>query len=200
MSLVNTDGKATWHHPSGRTSVIDLLFCHNSLLSHYHSQFLSDSEGRGSSDHSIFLFNFQKHIDYFGNDYIPQDSEEEADFLRNIADRIITKADADTNIEDAFHNIYKEAHAAWLCNAKRAKIGSNPTRWWNEECQDAKEAFERSRSRNNRKTYHKAIQTARSEYFQRRIQNMSALLKPWEGVRWTKPRAPPAYSTIKRNG
>ena len=29
---------------------------------------------------------------------------------------------------------------------------------------------------------------------------MSALLRPWEGVQWTKPHPPPAYSTIKKDG
>ena len=181
LSLINTDGTPTWHHPSGRSLVIDLLFCHNSLLSHYHSCFLNNKEGRGSSDHSIFFFNFQKRTDYYGDEYIEQDSEAESEFLQKIANRIINESD-NNNVEEAFHHIYAESHSAWLQHASRAKLGSNPTRWWDNDCQDAKDAYEEFRSNDNKKAYHKAIQTARSAYFQRRIHNMSALLRPWEGV------------------
>ena len=139
--LINTDGAPTWHHTSGRSSVIDLLFCHNSLLSHYHSCFLNDKEGRGSSDHSIFFFNFQKHVDYYGDEYIEQDSEAKSDFLHKIATQIIKESD-NNNVEEAFQGIYSESHSAWLQHASRAKLGSNPTCWWDNDCQDTKDAYE----------------------------------------------------------
>ena len=189
LSLINTDGMPTWHHPSGKSSVIDLLFCHNSLLSHYHSCFLNDKEGQGSSNHSIFFFNFQKRTDYYSDEYIKQDSEAESDFSQKITTCIIKESDND-NVEEAFQHIYLESHSAWLQHTSRAKLGSNPTHWWDNDYQDAKDAYEEFRSNDNKKLYHKAIQTARSAYFQCRIHNMSTLLWPWEGVWWTKPCPP----------
>ncbi|KAF8687864.1 hypothetical protein AX14_003632 [Amanita brunnescens Koide BX004] len=37
-------------------------------------------------------------------------------------------------------------------------------------------------------------------FFNRKIDQMTANDSPWEGVRWPKPRPPPKYSTIKRDG
>ena len=165
LSLINTDGAPTWHHPRGRSSVINLLFCHNSLLSHYHSCFLNDKEGRGSSDHSIFFFNFQKCVDYYSDEYIKQDSKAKLDFLHKIATRIIKESD-NNNMEEVFQGIYSESHSAWLQHASRAKLGSNPTCWWDNNCQDAKDAYKEFRSNGNKKLYHKAIQTTQSAYFQ----------------------------------
>ncbi|KAF8643063.1 hypothetical protein AX14_009646, partial [Amanita brunnescens Koide BX004] len=41
---------------------------------------------------------------------------------------------------------------------------------------------------------------ARSDFFNRKIDLMTANDSPWEGVKWTKLRPPPKYSTILRNG
>ncbi|KAF8638112.1 hypothetical protein AX14_010227 [Amanita brunnescens Koide BX004] len=48
--------------------------------------------------------------------------------------------------------------------------------------------------------YDTATKRARTDFFQRKIDQMTANDSPWEGVRWTKPRPPPKYSTIRRDG
>ena len=41
---------------------------------------------------------------------------------------------------------------------------------------------------------------ARTAFFEEKMAIMTAIKKPWEGVRWTRPRPPPPYSTIEVDG
>ncbi|KAF8641816.1 hypothetical protein AX14_009818, partial [Amanita brunnescens Koide BX004] len=58
----------------------------------------------------------------------------------------------------------------------------------------------RDRSKENLKAYNAVTRKARSAFFEEKIAIMTAIKKPWEGVRWTRPRPPPPYSTIEING
>ncbi|KAF8673474.1 hypothetical protein AX14_005390 [Amanita brunnescens Koide BX004] len=74
------------------------------------------------------------------------------------------------------------------------------TSWWNDQCQAYRDAYDLNRSKENLKAYNAVTRKARAAFFEEKIAIMTAIKKPWEGVRWTRPRAPPPYSTIEIDG
>ena len=198
LSLVNDDGAPTWHHKTKRSSVLDLLFIADNILRRSHCDFENDHINRGTSDHSVFRIRLGRRMHLLGRDYIGQETDEEAAFIHETAAALHHAASSTTMaIQDVFDRLYGRVHAAWMSNAKTPKAGSNPTRWWSVDCDLAKEVFEHTRSRADRKTYMDTIDKARKAYFDHKIANMSNTKKPWEGVRWTGPRKAPSYSAIK---
>ena len=103
-------------------------------------------------------------------------------------------------MEEAVSLIGQDILASWNANSKMPRVGASSTTWWTAECQHAKDAFLASRTRDNQKEYDAVTKKARSEFFNRKIDLMTANDAPWEGVRWTKPRPPPKYSTILKDG
>ena len=83
---------------------------------------------------------------------------------------------------------------------KKKKKRPHGTSWWNDECQAYRDAYNISRTKENFKAYNAVTRKARTAFFEAKISVMMAIKKPWEGVRWTRPRPPPPYSTIKVNG
>ncbi|KAF8671903.1 hypothetical protein AX14_005635 [Amanita brunnescens Koide BX004] len=196
LNLANDDGDATWTNRHGACSVIDLLF-YNDVLARVSPQTIVDLEGRGRSDHAILFLAFGAQSPHWGRPYIARDSEEEAAFLQDLASAIVTNCHLDP--EAASDNITL-VNLAWSTDSKLPRIDSNPNSWWTDECQLAKDKYLLNWSCSNLHTYNATTRAARQAYFMHKIDLMTENNAPWEGVRWTKPRPPPKYSTILNNG
>ncbi|KAF8698521.1 hypothetical protein AX14_001126 [Amanita brunnescens Koide BX004] len=197
LNLANDDGDATWTNRHGTSSIIDLLFYHD-LLARVSPQTIVDIDGRGRSDHAILFLAFDKQSPHWGRPYIARDSEEEAAYLHDLAASIVTNAALDP--ESAGNSIMAAASTAWSAHSKLPRVDSNPNSWWTDDCQLAKDRYLLHRSRANLAAYNAATKAARQAHFMHKIELMTENNAPWEGVRWTKPRAPPKYSVIKDDG
>ncbi|KAF8679423.1 hypothetical protein AX14_004553 [Amanita brunnescens Koide BX004] len=180
--LVNDEDAPTWTNRRGAFSVLDLLFVHDSISALEPDAFVN-LDGRGRSDHALITLAFGT-TEHWGRPYIP--SGEEESLLQDI--------------NEAVDLIGHDILASWNANSKTPRVGASSTTWWTAECQSAKDAFLSFRSRDNQKAYDATTKKARSEFFNRKIDLMTANGAPWEGVRWTKPRPPPKYSTILKDG
>ncbi|KAF8624646.1 hypothetical protein AX14_011713 [Amanita brunnescens Koide BX004] len=72
--------------------------------------------------------------------------------------------------------------------------------WWNEQCRIHRDAYNATRSPDDLKLYNAVTKKARNTFFDDKLREMSTNKKPWEGVRWTRPRPPPSFTTIVTNG
>lgn len=196
LNLTNDDGDYTWTNRQGHASVIDLIFC-NDLLARLSPQAIVDMEGRGRSDHAILFLAFSKQSPHWGWPYIARDSEEAA-YLADVTAALIANASRHPN--DACLNIALAIENAWSAHSKLPRTDSNPNSWWNDSCQSAKDHYILHRTRANLSAYNAATRRARQEFFMHKINSMTANNAPWEGIRWTKPRPPPKFSTILDNG
>ncbi|KAF8684340.1 hypothetical protein AX14_004144 [Amanita brunnescens Koide BX004] len=197
LNLANDDGDATWTNRHGARSVIDLLF-YSDILARVSPQTIVDLASRGRSDHAIIFLAFGKQSPHWGRPYIARDSEEEAAYLQDLANAIIANCHLAPDI--AGDNILTLANTAWAAHSKTPRIDSNPNSWWTNDCQLAKDKYILNRSRANLALYNATTKTARQNFFMHKIELMTENNAPWEGVRWTKPRPPPKYSTILNNG
>ena len=200
FGLVNDEGAPTWTNRQGSYSVLDLIFIHNSLAPLEPDVFVN-LDGHGRSDHAVLSLAFGT-TEHWGRPYIPSGEEEEEWFVRNLADSICKRTSAahDNNVENLVGCIGQDILDSWNRNCKAPRVGTSSVTWWTSDCQRAKDEYLASRTRENQKTYDAATKKARSDFFNRKIDLMTANDAPWEGVRWTKPRPPPKYSTILRNG
>ncbi|KAF8686199.1 hypothetical protein AX14_003859 [Amanita brunnescens Koide BX004] len=197
FGLVNDEGAPTWSNRRGATSVIDLLFIHDTLAPLLPDVFVN-LEGRGRSDHAIISLAFGT-TEHWGRPYIPSGEEEEDNFVSDLAKSIRIRSRI-LNVEEAATGIATDITDSWNCNSKTPRIGGRSISWWTTDCQNAKDAFLSSRTRENQKLYDATTKAARMDFFNRKIDQMTANNSPWEGVRWTKPRPPPKFSTILREG
>ncbi|KAF8698402.1 hypothetical protein AX14_001136 [Amanita brunnescens Koide BX004] len=197
LNLTNDEGDYTWTNRQGHASVIDLIFC-NDLLARLSPQAIIDLSGRGRSDHAVMFLSFGRQTPHWGRPYIARDSEEEAAYLADIAAAFVANTLSDSNT--ACTNIALAVQAAWSAHSKLPRTDSNPNSWWNDDCQSAKDHYTLHRTRANLAAYNAATRRARQEFFMHKIDAMTTNNAPWEGVRWTKPRPPPKFSTILDNG
>ncbi|KAF8697267.1 hypothetical protein AX14_001386 [Amanita brunnescens Koide BX004] len=197
LNLANDDGDPTWTNGWGSMSVIDLVF-YNDALARIFPQTIIDIDSRGRSDHAIVFLAFGKQLPHWGKPYIAHDSEEEVSFLSDIANAFVIHAHS--NPETACDNIAMAIQQSWSANSKLPRIDSNPTSWWNDNCQLAKDHYLLCRTRDNLRLYNAATKHACQEFFMHKIDQMMQNNAPWEGVRWTRPRPPPKYSMITNNG
>ncbi len=137
-----------------------------------------------------------------GNKYIAMETDEETAFVREVGEAILRCVEelegGSKKLEEVCEKLDVEVHGAWLRNCKKGKRSGNPTRWWMEECQIAKELYEAHRSRCNLKEYRATTREARNAFFEQKLKVMSAMNRPWEALKWIRPRPPPLYSQIKR--
>ncbi|KAF8698236.1 hypothetical protein AX14_001177 [Amanita brunnescens Koide BX004] len=197
LNLTNDDGDPTWTNGRGSVSVIDLVFC-NDILARESPQAIVNLDDRGRSDHAILYLAFGKQSPHWGRAYIARDSEEEAAFMSDVASALI--ANANLTPKDACANIATAIELSWATNSKLPRTDTNPTSWWNDECQSAKDHYTLRRTRDNLRAYNAATKRARQEYFMHKIEQMTHDNAPWEGIRWTRHRPPPKFSTITDNG
>ncbi|KAF8690259.1 hypothetical protein AX14_003041 [Amanita brunnescens Koide BX004] len=197
FGLMNDEGAPTWSNRRGATSVIDLLFVHDTLASLLPDVFVN-LEGRGRSDHAIISLAFGT-TEHWGRPYIPGGEEEEDNFITDLAKSIRTRSRI-LDVEVATTSIADDITDSWNRNSKTPRVGGRSISWWTADCQNAKDAFLSSRTRENQRLYDATTKAARMDFFNRKIDQMTANNSPWEGVRWTKPRPPPKFSTILREG
>ena len=200
FGLANDEGAPTWTNRRGNFSVLDLVFI-NDLLAPLEPDVFVNMEGRGRSDHALLSLAFGT-TEHWGRPYIPSGEEEEDRFIQDLSDSICKNARMLNclSIEDVVTRIGDDILNSWNHNSKTPRIGAGSTTWWTVDCQRAKDAFLVQRTRENQKAYDAATKKARQDFFGRKIDLMTANDSPWEGVRWTKPRPPPKYSTILRDG
>ncbi|KAF8730030.1 hypothetical protein AX14_005794 [Amanita brunnescens Koide BX004] len=196
FGLVNDEGAPTWTNRRGSTSVIDLVFISDALAPLSPDLFIN-MEGRGRSDHTLISLVFGS-TDHWGRPYIPTGEEEEEQFILDLASSIRSRSTT-LNVEDATRLVADDILASWNRNAKAPRVGGKSISWWTTECQRAKDTYLASRTRENQRLYDAATKSARMDFFNRKIDQMSSNDSPWEGVHWTKPRAPPKFSTILRD-
>ena len=135
---------------------------------------------------------------HWGRPYIARESEEEAAYLKDIANTFILNSSLPP--DDACSNISTAIRSAWNTHSKLPRIDSNPNSWWNDDCQSAKDHYLLHRTRTNLNAYNAVTKQARQDFFMHKIETMTANNAPWEGIRWTKPQPPPKFSTILDNG
>jgi hypothetical protein len=197
LTLVNDDGTPTWHHKTHPSSVLDLFFCYDPWLQLNRVVFENDKFNRGTSDHSALHFRLGVRVARPGQQYIPKETDEEAAFISEIREALLCAAQHHRHSAlNTFDNLGKAVAAAWTKNAKTSKAGSNPMPWWTPECELAKLAYEGEKNAVNLKIYLAATKYARRTFFDNKIRTMTSTKRPWEGMRWVGPRAPPAFPSI----
>ncbi|KAF8682074.1 hypothetical protein AX14_004418 [Amanita brunnescens Koide BX004] len=200
FGLGNDEGAPTWTNRRGSYSVLDLVFIKDSIAILEPDIFVNMDE-RGRSDHVLISLAFGT-TEHWGRPYIPTGEEEEEKFISDLSEsirrRVAIAESAD--VESIVEAIGEDILASWNRNSKTPRVGAMSTTWWTAECQQAKDAFLACRTRENQRLYNAATKRARTDFFNRKIDQMTANDSPWEGIRWTKPRPPPKYSTIRRDG
>ncbi|KAF8675654.1 hypothetical protein AX14_005044, partial [Amanita brunnescens Koide BX004] len=202
LNLMNDDYEPTWTNRRGSESVIDLLFVNDRLLPG--EPFIEVSlANRGWSDHAILSCLFGSQLAKPGKPYIAKDSEEEDEFCFFLGSALASLPVLLTTmgVEDTCQQLSTLLADKWDSLAK-TPITSRPhgASWWNNQCQAYKDAYDIDRSKENLKAYNAVTRKARTAFFEEKIAVMTAIKKPWEGVRWTRPRPPPPYSTIEVDG
>ncbi|KAF8647898.1 hypothetical protein AX14_008835, partial [Amanita brunnescens Koide BX004] len=199
LNLMNDDYQPTWTNRCGSESVIDLLFINDRLLGRKPLvEVLLD--GRGRSDHAILSCLFGSQLARPGKPYIAKDSEEEDEFCFFLGSALVSLPGlmVTMSVEETCLQLSTALADKWDSLAK-TPITSRPhgTSWWNDQCQAYKDAYDINRTKENLKAYNAVTRKARSAFFEEKIAIMTAIKRPWEGVRWTRPRPPPPYSTIE---
>ena len=200
FGLGNDEGAPTWTNHRGSYSVLDLVFIKDSIAILEPDIFVNMDE-RGRSDHVLISLAFGT-TEHWGRPYIPTGEEEEEKFISDLSESIrrrVAIAES-TDVESIVEAIGEDILASWNRNSKTPRVGAMSTTWWTAECQQAKDAFLACRTRENQRLYNAATKRARTDFFNRKIDQMTANDSLWEGIRWTKPRPPPKYSTIRRDG
>ena len=197
FGLANDEGAPTWTNRRGIFSVIDLVFVNDALAPLFPDVFVN-LEGRGRSDHAFISLVFGT-TEHWGRPYIPSGEEEEENFIRDISKAICARS-LTRSAEEAASLIANDIADSWNRNAKTPRANHMPITWWTAQCQHAKDTFLASRTRENQKEYDAVTKAARMDFFNRKIDQMTANDSPWEGVRWTRSRPPPKFSTILNNG
>ncbi|KAF8675296.1 hypothetical protein AX14_005148, partial [Amanita brunnescens Koide BX004] len=202
LNLMNDEYQPTWTNRRGSESVIDLLFVSDRLLSGDPAVEVS-LDGRGRSDHAILTCLFGSQLPRPGKPYIVKDSEEEDEFCFFLGSALASLPNLTiaTNVENTCQQLSTLLVDKWNSLAK-TPISSRPhgTSWWNDQCQAYRDAYDINRTKENLKAYNAVTRKARTAFFEEKIAIMTAIKKPWEGVRWTRPRPPPPYSTIEVDG
>ena len=193
LNLMNDEYHPTWSNRRGSESVIDLLFVNDRLLAQEPVVEVS-LDGRGRSDHAVLTCLFGSQIARPGKPYIAKDSEEEDEFCFFLGSALASLPDllATMDVEEACHQLSQLIGDKWDSLAK-TPITSRPhgASWWNDQCQAYRDAYDVNRSKENLKAYNAVTRKARTAFFEEKIAIMTATKKPWEGVRWTRPRPPP---------
>ncbi|KAF8694561.1 hypothetical protein AX14_002002 [Amanita brunnescens Koide BX004] len=202
MNLMNDNSQPTWTNRRGSESVIDLLFISDRILGI--EPFIEVSlDNRGRSDHAVLSCLFGSQLAKPGRPYIPKDSEEEDDFCFFLGSVLAALPDLGDplDVEDTGRGLMELINEKWNSLAK-TPITSRPhgTSWWNDQCQAYWDAYNLVCSKENLKAYNAVTRKARSAFFEEKIAIMTAIKRPWEGVRWTRPRPPPPFSTIEIDG
>ena len=175
FGLANDEGAPTWTNRRGSYSVLDLVFVKDSIQDFEPDVFIN-MEGRGRSDHALISLAFST-TDHWGRPYIPAGKEEEERFISDLSQSIHRRVTAagDANVEDIVGAIGDDILASWNQNSKVPRVGAMSTTWWTAECQQAKDAFLACRTRENQKIYDTATKHARSDFFNRKIDQMMAI-------------------------
>ena len=202
LNLMNDEFHPTWTNRRGSESVIDLLFVNDRILGGEPVVEVS-LDTRGRSDHAILTCLFGSQLARPGKPYIAKDSEEEEEFCFFLGSALSSLPGlmATMTVDDTCHQLSAMIADKWDSLAK-TPLSSRPhgTSWWNDQCQAYKDAYDISRTKENLKAYNAVTRKARTAFFEEKIAVMTAIKRPWEGVRWTRPRPPPPYSTIEVDG
>ncbi|KAF8660927.1 hypothetical protein AX14_007307 [Amanita brunnescens Koide BX004] len=199
LNLMNDEFHPTWTNRRGSESVIDLLFVSDRIIGGEPVVEVS-LDTRGRSDHAILTCLFGSQISRPGKPYIAKESEEEEEFCFFLGSALASLQGLMTtmSVEDTCFQLSTLITEKWDSLAK-TPLTSRPhgTSWWNDQCQAYKDAYDISRTKEDLKAYNAVTRKARTAFFEEKIAVMTAIKKPWEGVRWTRPRPPPPYSTIE---
>ncbi|KAF8697770.1 hypothetical protein AX14_001185 [Amanita brunnescens Koide BX004] len=202
LNLLNNEDEPTWTNGRGSESVLDLLFVSDHLCPL--NPFIEMSmDNRGRSDHALISCLFGTQLLRPGTPYIAKDSEEEDELCFFIGSLLAAISDLGPNmdVEGTCKYVSNQISVKWNSLAK-TPITSRPhgTSWWNNKCQAYRDVYNLTRTKENFKAYNTVTHKARTAFFEAKIAVMTAIKRPWEGVRWTRPRPPPPYSTIEVNG
>ncbi|KAF8646077.1 hypothetical protein AX14_009115, partial [Amanita brunnescens Koide BX004] len=173
FGLCNDEGAPTWTNRRGSFSVLDLVFIKDSLSALEPDVFVN-MDGRGRSDHALISLAFGS-TEHWGRPYIPSGEEEEEQFVSDLAKSIRHRVNIDSNdVEALTTSIGQDILDSWNRNSKPPRIGSTSITWWTAECQSAKDAFLACRTRANQRLYDAATKKARTDFFNRKIDQMTA--------------------------
>ncbi|KAF8678629.1 hypothetical protein AX14_004688 [Amanita brunnescens Koide BX004] len=184
LNLINDEGDPTWTNGKGSFSVIDLLFGNDRLVAL--DPILDVSlDDRGRSDHALISLT------------------EEEDSWCDLAGSLFSALNGfvdKNNFEVTCAFLAREITTKWDELAK-TPVTSRPhsQSWWNDQCHIHRDVYNVTRSPDDLKLYNAVTRKARNAFFDDKLREMSANKKPWEGVRWTRPRPPPSFTTITTN-
>ncbi|KAF8666335.1 hypothetical protein AX14_006486 [Amanita brunnescens Koide BX004] len=184
LNLINDEGDPTWTNGKGSFSVIDLLFCNDRLVAL--DPLLDVSlDDRGRSDHALIS--------------LTEEEDSWCDLVGGLFSTLNDFVDKD-NFEVTCAFLLREITTKWNELAKMP-VTSRPhsQSWWNDQCRIHRDVYNVTRSPDDLKLYNAVTRKARNAFFDDKLREMSANKKPWEGVRWTRPRPPPSFTTITTN-
>ena len=195
LTLVNDDSLPTWHHKHNKPAVLDLLFVADPLLRRCSCNFQNDKLGRGATDHSLLRLWIGCRSKTPGQQYIPQDSDEEEAFIAGVK-QSVTQAVHGAHIQDIFDQLYDSITKAWNSNMKTPEDSANLMHWWSPLCDFTKQTYENTRLPRDKKIFDDVVRRTCTDFFNQKIHNMTVSKKLWEGVRWMGPQRPPSFTTI----
>ena len=88
----------------------------------------------------------------------------------------------------------------WKANSKQIKITKQSKSWWNEECNNALNTYQSSRSREYWKGFKNKVKATKQSFFDNQIQEIINKRRgPWELMNWVNKKKLLAIKTIKYN-
>ncbi|KAF8621760.1 hypothetical protein AX15_007523, partial [Amanita polypyramis BW_CC] len=186
FQLLNSDNEPTWYQEGNMPRVLDLVFANNDLGRQDLTEKLEIVDEK--FDHRTIKLNLALgRCSTAGRPYIKGDSDEEFNFLDDIL-RATPYWTCLESAQDKMTHLMSSITMAFNKYAKMPNPNANPMMWWNDECNDYKDALVWSPTRANRASYYKAIKQTKKAYFGKKIEEMCESNRPWEGVRWTRDR------------
>ena len=201
LSLVNDESIPTFYRSNHRPQVLDLIWLNDDAYSWNAAEVVYDILG-AKRDHMTLTLKVGSNDatsianEHLEQSYIAAGSDDEGKLFDEIFNSINswTLQDVDartTQMIDAFQSVWN----------KYAKPGvARYNRWWNEECQVAKQAYIELNTIDSRAHFLRQCRLAKKAYFAKKIEEMIKRRKPWEGTGWIKQRAMPKVPQIVHNG
>jgi len=133
---------------------------------------------------------------------IPEDSEEENDFIKYIITNLqyidFSNISDIPELEGKVSQLGTTLVEAWNKYAKVKNIVNRSKEWWNQECSSTLEDYRRTRDPQNWKAFKKATKKAKQTFFDERITEIATTNKrPWDLMGWIKKRKLPTTEAIK---
>ncbi|KAH9929051.1 Endonuclease/exonuclease/phosphatase, partial [Epithele typhae] len=175
LCLANANGAPTHrpHNTALRSTTLDLLWAPVDRVTRGEVQVRIDLEGRSLSDHALLCASFP--VGWWEKTLpknIKRGSKEEKTFIGDLRDEVATVPAHTATVEELQHTcdgILAAVQRVWEEHAVHPKISSRSKQWWNAECTATRDAFQATRTDENRAAFKRATKAAKNKYFDDRI-------------------------------